>query len=105
MSDQLKPRTVIACPEPHIERWYLADPESFRTVVGFRPNPGRKKCDRGRYKQMLAQAVVKGGFPPTLGGVEFAPDIVDAMDLYRAGRAEHSLKDFQTRLTQLLRLR
>ena len=28
---------VPACPDPHIEQWYLADLEAFRRVVGITP--------------------------------------------------------------------
>ena len=97
-------RTAIACPDPHVERWYVADPESFANVVGARPRlPRRKKCERGRYKAVLARAVVKAGHPPTLGGIEFAREIVEAMDLYRAGKAERSLKLFLDEATARLR--
>jgi hypothetical protein len=33
-------RLVIACPDPHIEKWYMADPDSFHQVVGARPGVG-----------------------------------------------------------------
>ncbi len=26
---------IVACPDPHIERWYLADPESFARIIGM----------------------------------------------------------------------
>ena len=87
-------RAVIACPDPHIERWYLADPDSFQQAIGGRPELGRKKCERGFYKAALAKAVRDGGHPPTLGGIEFAREIVEAMDFFRAGKAEGSLKHF-----------
>lgn len=87
-------RSIVACPDPHIERWYLADPDSFVQVVGVRPIIGRKKCERGRYKAILSKAIVDAGHPPTLGGIEFAQELVEAMDLYRAGRAERSLSHF-----------
>ena len=90
----LKDRTVIACPDPHIERWYLADPDSFAAIVGTRPKLGRKKCERGRYKAILSQAVADAGHPATLGGIEFAADLVQAMDLFRAGKTERTLRDF-----------
>ena len=85
---------VTACPDPHIERWYLADPQSFQTVVGTRPAVGPRKCVRGHYKQILATAIVGAGHPPTLGGIEFARELADAMDLFRAGRTDSSLKAF-----------
>ncbi len=87
-------RLIVACPDPHIERWYLGDPESFRSVVGHRPAPGRKKCVRDHYKSLLSKAVRQARHPATLGGIEFARELVDAMDLYRAGRIDHSLKVF-----------
>jgi hypothetical protein len=89
-----KERAVIACPDPHIERWYLADPESFEQAVGSRPRLGRKKCERGFYKAVLTRAVRDAGHPPTLGGIEFAREIVELMDFFRAGKAERSLKHF-----------
>jgi hypothetical protein len=87
-------RAVVACPDPHIERWYLADPDSFQQAIGSRPKLGRKKCERAFYKAMLARAVRDGGHPPTLGGIEFAREIVEAMDFFRAGKTETSLKHF-----------
>lgn len=90
----LSNRLVVACPDPHVERWYLADPDSFHAVVGSRPTVGRKKCVRDYYKGVLADAVREAGHPPTLGGIEFAAELANAMDLYRAGRKDHSLKAF-----------
>jgi len=87
-------RVVAACPDPHIERWFLADAESFHEVVGHRPAVGRKKCARDHYKQLLGRAIRDGGHPTTLGGIEFAAELVDRMDLYRAGKADGSLKAF-----------
>lgn len=40
-----------------------------------------QKCDRDRYKSLLAQAVRQCDVTPLLGGVEYARDIVLAMDL------------------------
>lgn len=96
-------RVVAACPDPHVERWYLADPESFLAVVGQRPAVGRKKCVRDHYKQALADAVRRAGHPPTLGGIEFAAELVAAMDLFRAGRGDRSLRAFVDDLRAQLR--
>lgn len=96
--------TIIACPDPHIERWYLADPDSFEGVVGIKPKLGKKKCKRDLYKRILSKAVSDAGYPPTLSGVEFAPDIVEEMDLHKAGRNEKSLKHFIDSLNSALRL-
>jgi hypothetical protein len=83
---------VIACPDPHIERWLFADPATFARVVGIDRQPGRRKCERGRYKALLKDAVLSAGHFPTLGGLEFAEDLVKEMDLHRAERNEPSLK-------------
>ena len=96
-------RLVVACPDPHVERWYLADPESFKDVVGHRPTIARKKCARDYYKDALAKVVRKAGHPATLGGIEFAQELVDSMDLYRAGENERSLKAFVDDLRGRLR--
>jgi hypothetical protein len=96
-------RLVVACPDPHVERWYLADPESFKDVVGYRPTIARKKCARDFYKAALANVVRKAGHPATLGGIEFAQELVELMDLYRAGKNERSLKAFVDDLRGRLR--
>jgi len=96
-------RLVVACPDPHVERWYLADPESFKDVVGRRPTVGKKKCARDYYKRLLAKAVQQAGHPPTLGGIEFAAELVEGMDLYLAGRSDRSLKAFVDDLRGKLR--
>ena len=94
---------VTACPDPHIERWYLADPQSFQTVVGTQPKGSRRKCARDHYKEMLATAVATAGHPPTLGGVEFGRELADAMDLFRAGKNDSSLRAFVSELREGLR--
>lgn len=94
IQSQFMQRAIIACPDPHIERWYLADPDSFAQVVGVRPKVGKRKCERDRYKAILSKAIVDAGHPVTLGGIEFAQELVAAMDLYRAGKSEGSLKHF-----------
>lgn len=38
--------------------------------------------------------MIDAGYPPTLGGIEFAREIVQAMDLYRAKKTDRSLKHF-----------
>ncbi|MCR4411694.1 MAG: hypothetical protein NUV77_04615 [Thermoguttaceae bacterium] len=100
---EFRGRTAFACPDPHIERWYMADPESFTTIVGVEPPLERRKCERDRYKRQLVEAIRKAGQIPTLGGIEFAKDLVAAMDLYRAGRREPSLGLFVQGARALLR--
>jgi|SRR6185437_9047603 len=83
---------VIACPDPHIERWLFADPQAFRDVVGTGVQPGKRKCERDVYKTMLKKAVTEAGHMPTLGGLEFTEDIVGEMDIHRAIDNEPSLR-------------
>jgi hypothetical protein len=94
---------VVACPDPHIERWYMADPESFHRVVGSTPKIKQKKCKRDYYKAALASAVKQAGHPPTLSGVEFAEELVVAMDLYKSSRGDRSLGSFIDDLRSALR--
>ena len=94
LSPAFRDKAVIACPAPHIERWFLADAHAFSSVVGVSPRVRKGKCQRDYYKTVLAQAVVDAGHVPTLGGIEFAREIVEAMDLYQAGKADKSLKAF-----------
>jgi len=94
LQESLRGRTIHACPDPHIERWYLADLNTFHQVVGLRPKIGKQKCKRDIYKDLLARAVVAAGHPPTLGGLEFAEELAAKMDFYRAGKAEKSFKHF-----------
>jgi len=95
--------TAVACPEPHVERWCLADPPSFQKVIGITPRVPRRKCDRDFYKSLLSNSVIRAGHVPTLGGVEFADELVKAMDFYRAGKTERSLKAFLDELDSVLR--
>ncbi len=88
------PAFAIACPDPHIERWFLADPASFHEVIGAESKPGRRKCERDLYKRKLSEAIRRGGHPPTLGGIEFANELVGEMNFYRAGKNEPSLQHF-----------
>jgi len=87
-------RTIVACPDPHVEVWYLCDKSAFQKAVGVTPTMKKGKCQRHYYKGVLAQAVTAAGHPPMLGGIEFAREIVECMDLYPAGKTEQSLKHF-----------
>ena len=88
------PRVIFAIPEPHIERWLLLDGAAFRNVLGRGCDAPDQKCIRGRYKELLRDAVRRTGVIPVLGGVEFAKDIVWQMDLGRVARIDRSFKSF-----------
>ena len=95
---------VCACPDPHIERWYMADLDSFHRVIGYQPHLGRVKCERDYYKQILGQAIREGGNPIALGGIEFASELVKEMNLYWAGKGDASLRAFLDDLRKKLRM-
>lgn len=93
--DTLRTRLVTACTDPHIERWYLADPPALKRLVGQAPTLGAKKCERHHYKRLLAETLRGGHYPAVrYDDTEFAPRIVEEMDLHRAGRNDHSLRAF-----------
>jgi hypothetical protein len=101
--EKYQARTVYACPDPHIERWYLSDPDAIKNIIGASIQLPRKKCNRDFYKRILADVVKKAGHPPSLGGIEFADELVNEMDFYRAGKAENSLNLFVKSLAAALK--
>ena len=104
LETEFEDRTVLAVPDPHVERWYLSDGQTFKQVVGIQPHAERRRCERERYKRILAQAVRDGGHPAILGGIEFAKELADSIDFYRAGRAEPSFKQFVSDAVSAFRL-
>ena len=95
---------VIGAPEPHIECWYLADPPALQRVLHAStqaPTPD-SKCGRGRFKQLLSNAVTDAGVAPLLGGIEYAERVIAEMDIYRAAANVPSLDLFIRDLRQAL---
>ena len=88
------PRFVVGCPDPHVERWYIADPSAFEEVVGAPPGRDRDKCERQLYKRLVEDAASRAGTPLLTGPADLAPDLVEGMDLYRAGKNQPSLGHF-----------
>ena len=85
---------IIWCPDPHIERWYLADPPSLMAAFGVDVKVGDQISDRKTSKSLLKQSLQAAGHDVRLGGIEFAEEIVECMDLFNAGKNEPSLKHF-----------
>jgi len=85
-------RIIFAVPDPHIERWLLVDSGAFKQVFGRGCDAPDQKCERARYKKMLVDAIRESGITPSLGGIEFAEDIVNEMDLDQAARNDASLQ-------------
>lgn len=89
---QRNPNCLIeAVPDPHVERWMLIDSHAFRVVFGRGCTAPDHKCAKDRYKRLLLEQIEAAGVDPQLGGMEFAPQIVDALDLDRALTADASL--------------
>lgn len=98
----LLPAAVVGVPDPYVERWMLADPDSFASLFGVRPEVGRART-RSAWKRRLVSALEDAGQIVTQGGAEFADEVVEAMDLYRAGRHAPSLDAFVADLRAALR--
>lgn len=81
----------FAIPDPHIERWMLADPQAFRTVFGRGCTVPAVKCAKDEYKRLLREEIRQSGIEAPLGGEEYAEDIVQAMDLAHVEGNEPSL--------------
>ena len=85
---------VLAIPDPHIERWLLLDGAAFKAVFGQGCDAPDLKCSRDRYKQDLIESIRAAGVIPSLGGIEYADDIVRHMNIDRAARADRSFERF-----------
>ncbi len=85
---------IMAIPDPHVERWLLLDGEAFNTVFGRGCDAPDLKCNRDEYKRRLSHAIRKTGVTPSLGGIEFAEDVMQNMNIQRAMQADRSLERF-----------
>ncbi len=81
VAEPIQAQIIYAIPDPHIERWLLRDPAAFKAVLGVPCQTVQQKCDRDRYKKLLIDSVRDAGAAPLLGGLEYAEDIVNNMDL------------------------
>lgn len=96
-------RYVMAVPIPHIECWYLADPQGFQQQFGGKlQKTPEGKCKKDEYKRDLANAFAAAGIKVPLGGVEYGAEVVESMDLYKAGRNVPSFKHFVEELGKAL---
>jgi len=85
---------LLAIPDPHVERWLLLDGAAFRAVFGRGCQAPDRKCVRSLYKQKLIEEIHAASRTPILGGIEYAEDIVQHMDIDRAAQADPSLQRF-----------
>jgi hypothetical protein len=87
-------RIVCAVPDPHIERWLLLDSAAFKTVFGRGCEAPDQKCERNRYKKSLVDNILSAGISPSIGGIEYSEDLVEAMNLERTARNDVSFNYF-----------
>lgn len=87
-------KVVYAIPDPHIERWYLLDPQALLSTIGQSTPPPQYKCSRDYYKAVLRRLLQDAGIPSLLGGAELGKPIVDQMDLYHAAQVDPSFDRF-----------
>lgn len=99
-------RIVCAIPNPHIQRWYLADIKSLSKSIGVKsiPKVPKYKCERGRYKQALREIFKKINVIPPLDGAEYGDVIATNMDIYTASQNDTSFKHFIEDLRQAISL-
>jgi hypothetical protein len=90
----LTQQLVTAIADPHVERWFLVDGAAFRAVLGRGCQAPDQKCEKDRYKNLLMQAVLDAGVQPLLGGIEYAEDLAQRMDLQRAAAADGAFGRF-----------
>ncbi len=84
LTSKLPAEVVFAIPDPHVERWMLIDSAAFKAVFGRGCEAPDLKHERARYKKQLIDAIRAAGSDASLGGMEYADDIVAAMDIERA---------------------
>ena len=93
---------ILAIPDPHIERWLLLDGAAFKAVFGKGCDAPDQKCERGRYKQRLIEAIYATGTIPRLGGIEYAEDIVEQININHAAQMDRSFRRFVAALRNAL---
>lgn len=85
---------IHAIPDPHVERWLLLDSHAFKQVFGKGCNAPDQKCEKARYKNLLREAIKLSGGTPLLGGMEYAEEIINNMDLENVKKYDESMKRF-----------
>ena len=89
-------RTILAIPDPHIERWYVIDPKALSKAVGatIRNNSPKHKCDKGHYKKILQKAILSANVEPLQGGAEYGQDVGEHLDFYKISKEDSGFRFF-----------
>lgn len=87
------PEIIIGTPDPCVERWLLSDPVSFHETFGVQPEIGTPNT-RHDWKRRLTETLENADQIVVQGGAEFAEEIVESMDFYRAGHTDPTIRAF-----------
>ena len=104
VTSDLADLVISMVPEPHIERWLLLDSEAFKTVFGKGCPMPDQKCERGRYKGLLLNAIYEATTVPPLDGIERVEELVYAMNFQRVEQSDRSIHRFLTALQRQFRI-
>jgi hypothetical protein len=92
---------------PHVEKWLLLDSQAIAAVGGASQGAiALDKCGKRHkefYKEVLRTCFTVDDAPPAQGGLEFAPQLAEAIDVYRCCVADPSFKRFVDDLRAALR--
>ncbi len=91
--------SVCAIPDPHVERWMLLDSAAFKLAVGEGCNAPDLKCEKNRYKTILADSVRGAGVAPLIGGLEYADKYIGHMNIDQVKSRDSSFGDFVDELS------
>jgi len=99
-------RVVFALPDPHIERWYVADQRAFNEVIGPNTAPPmpRKKCGKNSWKSILQKSLMDAGIKSRSGGSEYGGSIAAVVNTDDLGKADSSFKKFADSLRRAFKL-
>ena len=95
---------ISMIPEPHIERWLLLDSGAFKTVFGKGCPVPDQKCERGRYKNMVLNAIYEATRVSPLDGMERIDELVNEMDLQRMSQTDKSIERFLSTLQRQFKI-
>ena len=104
VTSDLADLVISMVPEPHIERWFLLDSAAFKTVFGRGCAVPDQKCERGRYKGLLLNAIYEATMVPPLDGIERVEELVNAIDLQRVMQSDRSIEKFIKALQRQFRI-
>lgn len=104
VTSDLSDLVISMVPEPHIERWLLLDSEAFKTVFGKGCSVPDQKCERGRYKNMLLNAIYQATMVFPLGAIEHVEELVNEMNLQRVAQMDRSIDRLLSALQRQFRI-